>query len=505
MQYQCEMQLDENPLGPSCSTCTSTDKSSVESPLVSVVLPFRGTTESLRCVLLGLACQTLPKSAYEVLIVDHASTGDARSVACLFEDEINIVTLSLSEVSMGAAAPRNLGAQQANGNVLVFLDADVAPHPRLLEEHAEAHTLKGRKLVLGKILALGMIPAQAPGLDRLPHSPKEYHNWMRNLLTEPWANDWRCAWLEGCAASASQPPVPWCFVWSGNMSLPKSLFESLGGFSVSLPRHEDLELGIRAEFAGIQICFDASAIGAHLPHHRASTFHFGYERKSAERLFYRYPSIGTEILAAGLSRFTCLDPTAWLPIVQSLPSQRALDHLPSAIPDAVKGLLKSILADPVLLVGCGDGSGLALLECAMAVDCDKHLSAIAFSDSGTCVIMNLLGLRLPVAAKHFSCAIIGYLPGCLPLRLLTTVVEESLRVANKVFLAAIASTTDGASVKQCVVSHFRGELGPQIIVPLVEEAALQLVPVLKCEHMEPYLWHLGECSIRQEEMKERYE
>ena len=49
----------------------------------------------------------------------------------------------------GLARARNMGADDATGEVLVFLDCDMVPEPQLVEAHARWHHVHERALTLG--------------------------------------------------------------------------------------------------------------------------------------------------------------------------------------------------------------------------------------------------------------------------------------------------------------------------------------------------------------------
>ncbi len=91
-------------------------------PLVSVIVPNYNYSRTLRLCLAALRQQTY--SPLEILVVDDRSTDDSLTVARSFD-----VTVLQPETNGGVSRARNLGASHATGEILFFLDSDVALAP----------------------------------------------------------------------------------------------------------------------------------------------------------------------------------------------------------------------------------------------------------------------------------------------------------------------------------------------------------------------------------------
>ena len=101
-------------------------------PLVSVVIPCFNAASYVGSALRSVLAQTY--RPIEVLIVDDCSTDETRSVVAeLAAGEANVRLISLPDNSGTPARPRNIGAQQAQGEWIAFLDADDLWHPQKLE------------------------------------------------------------------------------------------------------------------------------------------------------------------------------------------------------------------------------------------------------------------------------------------------------------------------------------------------------------------------------------
>ncbi|MDQ3933598.1 MAG: glycosyltransferase, partial [Actinomycetota bacterium] len=150
-------------------------------------------------------------------------------------DELIVV----SEGDGGPAAARNCGAARATGDVLVFVDSDVAVHP-------DAFTRVRARLgadpdLVAVIGSYDDDPAEAGTVSR-----------FRNLLHHH-------------VHQRSAGPV--ASFWSGLGAIRRATFLAAGGFdehTFVVSSMEDVELGIRLAAGGARIELDPELLGTHL-------------------------------------------------------------------------------------------------------------------------------------------------------------------------------------------------------------------------------------------------
>ncbi|MBC8492897.1 MAG: glycosyltransferase family 2 protein [Chloroflexi bacterium] len=94
---------------------------------VSVIIPAFNEEKYVGACLTSILAQTHP--AYEVIVVDDGSTDQTAEIVQSFDN----VTL-LRQRHAGPALARNLGAEHAQGRILVFVDADQTFSPTFLEK-----------------------------------------------------------------------------------------------------------------------------------------------------------------------------------------------------------------------------------------------------------------------------------------------------------------------------------------------------------------------------------
>ena len=99
-------------------------------PYISVVIPVRNGSEHIDKCLRGFKGSTYEQ--YEVIVVDDASTDGTAEVA----ERAGAKVLRLKEQS-GPAAARNRGAEEAQGDIILFVDADVVINQDTIEQNCK--------------------------------------------------------------------------------------------------------------------------------------------------------------------------------------------------------------------------------------------------------------------------------------------------------------------------------------------------------------------------------
>ena len=140
---------------------------------------------------------------------------------------------------LGPARARNIGAQQASGDLLVFVDSDVAVHADAFTR-IRAHFDGDPRLTA----VFGSYDDEPAGPDLVSR--------FRNLLHHHVHN-------EGAGPVAT--------FWAGLGAVRRDAFEASGGFDeqrFSRPSVEDIDLGMRLAATGARIELDPSIQGTHL-------------------------------------------------------------------------------------------------------------------------------------------------------------------------------------------------------------------------------------------------
>lgn len=96
--------------------------------MISIIIPIYNQAEKLNRCLKSVFNQTLKD--FEVIVVSDGSTDNLLSVIRPWKTKIRF----FQRQNKGAPAARNFGASRANGEWLLFCDADIILEPNMLEE-----------------------------------------------------------------------------------------------------------------------------------------------------------------------------------------------------------------------------------------------------------------------------------------------------------------------------------------------------------------------------------
>jgi glycosyltransferase involved in cell wall biosynthesis len=104
---------------------------------VSVVIPTRDRKDTLIECLNALARQSVLPQEFEVVVVDDGSADGTKEA--VETGRFPFAVRCFRQESAGPGAARNLGIEQAAGELVLFIGDDIIADERLLEEHLLAH------------------------------------------------------------------------------------------------------------------------------------------------------------------------------------------------------------------------------------------------------------------------------------------------------------------------------------------------------------------------------
>jgi glycosyltransferase involved in cell wall biosynthesis len=199
---------------------------------LSVIVPVRNGSKCLpRCL------EALGRSEYsqfEVIVVDDCSTDNSHQIAERYGAQCLRTPRTL-----GPGGARNLGAQHAGGEVLLFVDADVVVPP------------DGLRLIAEDFSGDAGLAAVFGSYDESPLWPtfiSQYKNLMHRYVHQ--------------VSSESAATF-----WAGCGAMRKDVFEEFGGFDAAtypVPSIEDIALGLEVARAGRRIRLDKRLQVKHL-------------------------------------------------------------------------------------------------------------------------------------------------------------------------------------------------------------------------------------------------
>jgi glycosyltransferase involved in cell wall biosynthesis len=143
-------------------------------PRATLVIPTRDRVAILAQSLAHYVTQTAPRDAYEIVVVDDASSDGTPALLAAMAASHGIRSLRLDRRS-GAAVGRNRAIAIARGEIMIFLDDDGFVAPDFVEAHLRAHERDTRAVVAG-----GIIEVREPGIP--PERPPAWRTYHRHPM-----------------------------------------------------------------------------------------------------------------------------------------------------------------------------------------------------------------------------------------------------------------------------------------------------------------------------------
>jgi mycofactocin glycosyltransferase len=193
-------------------------------PAVSVVVPVRNRADDIAACLESLLRLRYPLEKLDLIVVDDASEDRTPEVVSRFPVHL----ISVSRRSQ-ASFCRNVGAQQAKGEILAFIDSDCQADALWLRELLPAFREPGIGVVGGLVDSV----FEDKAVDR-------YEKVKSSLNMGPWFK-------------RSEETDRFFYVPSCNLLTRKDLFAELGGFRADLHVGEDVDYCWRAQDRGYEV------------------------------------------------------------------------------------------------------------------------------------------------------------------------------------------------------------------------------------------------------------
>lgn len=211
-----------------------------EARSVSVVIPVGRVDDDLPLQLEALAAQSYDGPWELVLSLNNDDVAEQQSLDRLVahhqpDDAAFTVQIVDSSATRSASHARNVGAEAASGELLLFCDGD---------------DIADQDWMVRLLDALGETDAVGGFLEE-------------ELLAVPGQEDWRPPATPGSLPTFLGFP----FLVSANMGVVRSVFQSIGGFDTTLIRGEDIALSWDLIERGVELGYAPDAI-VHYRHRR---------------------------------------------------------------------------------------------------------------------------------------------------------------------------------------------------------------------------------------------
>ena len=203
---------------------------------ISVVVPTYNRLPILRKSIGALEKQKLTDNkidGYEIVIVDDGSTDE--TLAWLAENKSQLPHVKVFQQNhQGAAAARNLGVENAQGDTIIFIDSDLVITESFLQCHANALVKAEQELKSDRLFTYGAVINT---------------NNFDNPTSEPYKiTDFSAAYFA-----------------TGNVAIARKWLIEAGLFDTGFQLYgwEDLELGVRLKKLNLKLIKCPEAMGYH--------------------------------------------------------------------------------------------------------------------------------------------------------------------------------------------------------------------------------------------------
>lgn len=240
----------------------------------SVVIPFYNQTEQLKKTLVYFEQQLFPHDLFEVIVVNDGTPNFCEGNFLNYNINLHVITIEHS----GSGVARNEGVKVAQGEYLVFCDADRIPDVLLLHQYdgatkkyiGEQYVFQGR---VQECYAIDIYGSDNTILSRFSRD-NQYYKKIMNIFEHEQTKSF----------------VRWASFMVGNSCVPKKLFEKLGGFDPQFTvwGFEHFDLAVRMMEQNVYFISVNKAKNHHIPHSKSKEEYIRLFNHSAQIMNRKY-------------------------------------------------------------------------------------------------------------------------------------------------------------------------------------------------------------------------
>jgi len=120
-------------------------------PLLSIVIPYQDNLKEVLEILTSLERQSYPSERIEILLVYNSSNTGLKSETSTTHQTFKLYLLEEKNHLNSPYSARNRGLEKANGDIIVFIDANSTPDELWLENGARCLSKKKWDIMAGKV------------------------------------------------------------------------------------------------------------------------------------------------------------------------------------------------------------------------------------------------------------------------------------------------------------------------------------------------------------------
>jgi glycosyltransferase involved in cell wall biosynthesis len=266
-------------------------------PLASVIIPTYNKLPRLKLTLNSFNYQSI--SSFELILIDDGSSDGTKQFAENFYSKSNFKYIY--HENMGRAKARNIGANIAKSQILIFCDDDTIASNNFIENHIKEHSFHDNLLVHGITFSLPFLkffhdPTRGILYSAFQKGNNNLEILKKYLISEKDIVDFEKIYRQKKIPllekqiqyifTANIDELKWLALNGGNFSLTKEKFNKAGQFDENFGINwgcEDYELGYRLHQNKSSFVYSFSAANYHISHYR---FNYIKNLKQSIDFFY---------------------------------------------------------------------------------------------------------------------------------------------------------------------------------------------------------------------------
>ena len=215
------------------------------SPLISIITPSYNRADELKYLYKSLKNQTIDKRVFEFIVSDDGSTDNTEEIVKKWQLKSEFKIKFIKQNNQGPGSARNHGLQNAQGEIILFIDSDCEAHPDWIKTIHNAF--------------------QDDRIDAFggPDAAKEDFEPLQKAIDFSMTSFFTTGGMRG----HSDKMMAKFFPRTHNMGIQKHIYNKIGGFG-ELRHGQDIEFSNRMRKTGANIKFLIEAI---VYHRRRST------------------------------------------------------------------------------------------------------------------------------------------------------------------------------------------------------------------------------------------
>jgi glycosyltransferase involved in cell wall biosynthesis len=215
---------------------------SSSSPEIALVIATYNRAKPLERLLEVLERQTIARDRWEIIVAIDGSTDATGDVLERWVAKGSLPLRYFAQENTGQAMARHHAIERTTAEYVIVIDDDMEVCPDFVAEHlAASRKVPGKAVIIGKVFSEEEFMKKP-----LFTAVGEHHLLLMHRRLE----------------LGLQVPTATAFV-TQNVSFPRDLYLSVGGFDPSLRLDEDRELGMRMERGGGTFIYSAAAWAIH--------------------------------------------------------------------------------------------------------------------------------------------------------------------------------------------------------------------------------------------------